>query len=298
VLGGGIVPGSLLLIGGEPGVGKSTLLLQVAGGVAAAYGGVLYATGEESAGQVRLRAARLGLGAGPAADAVAVLARSEVGAIMEAARAARPAVVVVDSIQTMTVDELDGPAGSVGQVRESALRLMELAKGEGIAVVLVGHVTKDGSIAGPRTLEHLVDAVIELGGERTLVIGDTVARKVYAYAFDGETGTVGERRVFSDYAALDGAPDGATVDAANGVWSCVLRSGKLVRLTAAGVDRVVALPMANPSDVAFGGPDLRRLFVTSIAVDLGDGPPASEASWLVAVDDLGVTGRPEVRFRL
>jgi DNA repair protein RadA/Sms len=168
VLGGGIVPGSLLLIGGEPGVGKSTLLLQVAGGIAAASGGggVLYATGEESAGQVRLRAARLGLGAGPAADAVAVLATSEVGAIIEAARARRPDLVVVDSIQTMTVDELDGPAGSVGQVRESALRLMELAKGEGIAVVLVGHVTKDGSIAGPRTLEHLVDAVIDLGGER------------------------------------------------------------------------------------------------------------------------------------
>jgi DNA repair protein RadA/Sms len=165
VLGGGIVPGSLLLIGGEPGVGKSTLLLQVAGGVAAA-GGVLFATGEESAGQVRLRAARLGLGSGAAADAVSVLATSEVGAIVETARAARPALVVVDSIQTMTVDELDGPAGSVGQVRESALRLMELAKGEGIAVVLVGHVTKDGSIAGPRTLEHLVDAVIDLGGDR------------------------------------------------------------------------------------------------------------------------------------
>jgi DNA repair protein RadA/Sms len=166
VLGGGIVPGSLLLIGGEPGVGKSTLLLQVAGGIAAQAGGVLYATGEESPGQVRLRAARLGLGSGPAADAVMVLATSEVGAIVEAARARRPALVVVDSIQTMTVDDLDGPAGSVGQVRESALRLMELAKGEGIAVVLVGHVTKDGSIAGPRTLEHLVDAVIDLGGER------------------------------------------------------------------------------------------------------------------------------------
>jgi DNA repair protein RadA/Sms len=165
VLGGGIVPGSLLLIGGEPGVGKSTLVLQVAGGVAA-IGEVLYATGEESAAQIRLRAARLGLGAGPAADAISVLATSEVGAITEAARARRPALVIVDSIQTMTVEELDGPAGSVGQVRESALRLMELAKGEGIAVVLVGHVTKDGSIAGPRTLEHLVDAVIEVGGER------------------------------------------------------------------------------------------------------------------------------------
>jgi DNA repair protein RadA/Sms len=166
VLGGGIVPGSLLLIGGEPGVGKSTLLLQVAGGVAGSSGGVLYATGEESAAQVRLRAGRLGLGSGPSADAVAVLATSEVGAIVDVARATRPALVVVDSIQTMTVDELDGPAGSVGQVRESALRLMELAKGEGIAVVLVGHVTKDGSIAGPRTLEHLVDAVVDLGGDR------------------------------------------------------------------------------------------------------------------------------------
>jgi DNA repair protein RadA/Sms len=166
VLGGGIVPGSLLLIGGEPGVGKSTLLLQVAGGVASAGSGVLYATGEESADQVRLRAGRLGLASGPAADAIAVLATSEVGAIVDAARDQRPALVVVDSIQTMTVDDLDGPAGSVGQVRESALRLMELAKGDGIAVVLVGHVTKDGSIAGPRTLEHLVDAVVDLGGER------------------------------------------------------------------------------------------------------------------------------------
>ncbi len=170
VLGGGIVPGSLVLIGGEPGVGKSTLLLQVAAGVAAGHGGeagsVIYATGEESASQIRLRAARLGLATGRAGAAVGVLAASEVGAIAEAARAARPLVVVVDSIQTMSVEELDGPAGSVGQVRESALRLMELAKGHGIAVILVGHVTKDGSIAGPRTLEHLVDAVVELGGDR------------------------------------------------------------------------------------------------------------------------------------
>src|ERR1044071_1259494 len=166
VLGGGVVPGSLLLIGGEPGVGKSTLLLQVAGGVAGADAGVLYATGEESAAQVRLRAGRLGLTSGVAGDAISVLETSEVGAIVGAAAASRPALVVVDSIQTMTVEELDGPAGSVGQVKESALRLMELAKGQGIAVVLVGHVTKDGSIAGPRTLEHLVDAVIELGGER------------------------------------------------------------------------------------------------------------------------------------
>src|SRR5207342_127744 len=128
--------------------------------------GVLYATGEESPGQVRLRAARLGLLTGPSADGVRVLAEHDVGRIVETARVQRPGLVVVDSIQTATVDELEGAAGSVGQVRESTLRLMDLAKGDGIAVVLVGHVTKDGSIAGPKTLEHLVDAVINLEGER------------------------------------------------------------------------------------------------------------------------------------
>lgn len=173
VLGGGLVPGSLVLMGGEPGIGKSTLLLQAAAGIACRSGqenGVLYATGEESAAQVRLRAGRLGLLAGAPGVAIAVLAESEVGRIAEVARATRPALVIVDSIQTVTVGELDGPAGSVGQVRESALRLMDLAKGDGIAVILVGHVTKDGSIAGPRTLEHLVDAVLELGGSRSGVL--------------------------------------------------------------------------------------------------------------------------------
>jgi DNA repair protein RadA/Sms len=123
-------------------------------------------TRPESAAQVRLRAARLGLLEGAAAEGIRVVAEAGVGRIVELARAERPSLVVVDSIQTATVDDLDGPAGSVGQVRESALRLMELAKGEGIAVVLVGHVTKDGSLAGPKTLEHLVDAVLSIEGER------------------------------------------------------------------------------------------------------------------------------------
>ena len=166
VLGGGLVPGSLILIGGEPGIGKSTLLLQAAAGVAGTAGSVLVATGEESAAQVRLRAARLGLRDGPTAEAVRVVAESDVDQIVEIARAEAPRMLVVDSIQTMRVEELDGPPGSVGQVRESALRLLELAKSAGIAVVLVGHVTKDGTLAGPKALEHLVDAVLNLEGER------------------------------------------------------------------------------------------------------------------------------------
>ncbi len=163
VLGGGLVPGSLILLGGEPGIGKSTLLLQVAAGLGRS---VLYATGEESAAQVRLRAGRLGLLDAPAGTAIEVLAEHDIGSIVEAGRAMRPALVVVDSIQTATIDELDGAAGSVGQVREATVRLMDFAKGEDIAVVLVGHVTKDGSIAGPKTMEHLVDAVVSLEGER------------------------------------------------------------------------------------------------------------------------------------
>lgn len=173
VLGGGLVPGSLVLLGGEPGIGKSTLLLQAAAGLARGSAGagetggaVLYASGEESPGQIRLRATRLGLLGGPSGEGIHVLAEHDVGRIVEIARSTRPALVIVDSIQTATVEELDGAAGSVGQVRESALRLMDLAKGDGIAVVLVGHVTKDGTIAGPKTLEHLVDAVVSLEGER------------------------------------------------------------------------------------------------------------------------------------
>lgn len=170
VLGGGFVPGSVVLLGGEPGIGKSTLVLQAAAAIAAqaaVHGGhVLYATGEESASQVRLRAARLGLLGGSAKEAVHVLASTELGTIAAAARSERPTLLVVDSIQTVTVEELDGSAGSVGQVRESTLRLIDLAKGDGVPIVVVGHVTKEGSLAGPKTLEHLVDAVLNLEGER------------------------------------------------------------------------------------------------------------------------------------
>lgn len=174
LLGGGLVPGSLLLLGGEPGIGKSTLVLQIAGSVAAtpspaaepSRNTVLYASAEESASQLQLRAERLGLTAEPTQRHLQVLASTDVEAIVAAAIEVRPALLVVDSIQTVLADGLDGPPGSVGQVREAAIRLGGFAREHDVAVLLVGHVTKDGSLAGPRTLEHLVDAVLMLEGDR------------------------------------------------------------------------------------------------------------------------------------
>lgn len=162
VLGGGFVPGSLVLLGGEPGIGKSTLVLAVCGRVVGPAR-VLYASGEESAAQLRLRATRLGLDGSPGID---VLAETSVERIVAAAEATSPALLVVDSIQTLTTDELDGPQGSVGQVRAAAALLQAYAKENAVPVLLVGHVTKDGTLAGPKTLEHLVDVVLTLEGER------------------------------------------------------------------------------------------------------------------------------------
>ncbi len=155
VLGGGLVAGSVTLIGGDPGIGKSTLLLQAAAALAPTLP-VLYATGEESLRQVGLRARRLGLAAGP----LAVLADTGVESILAAATAAGSRVLVVDSIQTMATADVESSPGSVSQLRESAARFVQFAKATGTAVVLIGHVTKEGVIAGPRVLEHLVDTVL------------------------------------------------------------------------------------------------------------------------------------------
>ncbi len=162
VLGGGIVPGSLVLIGGDPGIGKSTLLLQAAGAVAAKNRGVLYVSGEESVNQIRLRAERLGL----LGEGLYLLPETAVENILGSAEEIAPQLMVIDSIQTVYREGLPSGAGSVGQVRECTLRLMQWAKSSGTPVLLVGHVTKDGTIAGPHVLEHIVDVVLYLEGER------------------------------------------------------------------------------------------------------------------------------------
>ena len=161
VLGGGLVPGCLGLIGGDPGIGKSTLLLQVASLVAQREGKVLYVTGEESLTQLKLRAERL--------DAIVpdliVLSEADTNAICDVIRDEQPVLVIVDSIQTMFVEEVSSPPGSVGQVRESTGRFLQLAKGSDISILLVGHVTKGGNLAGPKVLEHAVDFVLYFEGE-------------------------------------------------------------------------------------------------------------------------------------
>lgn len=162
ILGGGLVPGSVVLIGGDPGIGKSTLLLQVASRLVQAESRVLYVSGEESAAQVRLRSERL-LRSSPE---LLLLAEADLDAVAAAVRELEPQVLIVDSIQTAYLPSLPSAPGSLLQVRESALALTQLAKQRGMALLLVGHVTKDGAIAGPKTLEHMVDAVVYLEGER------------------------------------------------------------------------------------------------------------------------------------
>ena len=162
VLGGGIVPGSLVLVGGDPGIGKSTLLLQLASEVAATYGPVLYVSGEESVQQLKLRAQRLGV----AGDRLMVLAENDLESIMEHLTGSRPMMAVIDSIQTVFINGVTSAPGSVSQVRECAGQLMLLAKSSQVPIFLVGHVNKEGAIAGPRVLEHIVDTVLYLEGER------------------------------------------------------------------------------------------------------------------------------------
>ena len=160
VLGGGIVPGSLLLLGGEPGIGKSTLLLQTA--LAIRDRRLLYVSGEESEQQVKMRADRIGT----AESELYLLSETDVQRILEHVDALKPDLLIVDSIQTVTSSDIESPAGSVGQIRQSTAHFQHLAKSTGIPVLLIGHITKDGTLAGPKVMEHIVDAVLQFEGER------------------------------------------------------------------------------------------------------------------------------------
>ncbi|HEY8637912.1 MAG TPA: DNA repair protein RadA, partial [Solirubrobacteraceae bacterium] len=238
VLGGGLVPGSLVLLGGSPGIGKSTLTGMALGNLAGAGHGTLYVSGEESAAQVRLRAVRL---PGAALD-VPILAETDLDTVCATIAAHRPEVCVIDSVQTLHGADLGGAPGSVGQVREVATRLARVAKEGGTAVVLVGHVTKDGALAGPRVLEHLVDCVLQFEGDRYR------AHRVLR-ATKNRFGSTNELGIFEmTGAGLVGVPDpsevfGRTVDGEPGAAvACALEGTRPILL------EIQAL--VSPSDLA------------------------------------------------
>jgi DNA repair protein RadA/Sms len=162
VLGGGIVPGSLILISGEPGIGKSTLLLQASAVIAKTQGKVVYVSGEETPNQIKIRARRLGING----EGLFLLSETDVDTLLSHTEELQPSLLIIDSIQTVHTQEDEGIPGSITQVRQSAQRLMSWAKSSGVPVFVTGHVTKEGAIAGPRVLEHIVDVVLYLEGEQ------------------------------------------------------------------------------------------------------------------------------------
>jgi DNA repair protein RadA/Sms len=241
VLGGGIVPGSVVLIGGEPGIGKSTLLLQCAARLEAAGVSTLYVSGEESPHQLRLRADRLADDAGQ----VHVLGETRIEAMLAHAETVRARVVIVDSIQTSFTDALEGAPGNVGQVRECAARLMRFAKEAGPAVLLVGHVTKGGGIAGPRTLEHIVDTVLYFEGEASL--DHRILRAV-----KNRFGSVDEIGVFRmTGTGLEPVPDPAAVFLASRVTGV---SGSAVTALLEGTRPMLVEIQALATKAGFGTP--------------------------------------------
>ncbi len=166
VLGGGIVPGSLILLGGDPGIGKSTMVLEMADKVASSYRKVLYVSGEESAAQTKMRAQRLDIENG----LLYIMTETDLDEVLKTAKEENPCLLIIDSIQTMYCQEIPSAPGSVGQVREATGKLLRFAKDQGVAVVIIGHVTKEGNIAGPRLLEHMVDVVLYFEGERNYAV--------------------------------------------------------------------------------------------------------------------------------
>jgi DNA repair protein RadA/Sms len=274
VLGGGLVPASLVLLGGEPGVGKSTLLLSALAAISVERRALLV-TGEESVAQVKLRAERLG-----GAERVEILAETELETVCETLRVERPDVCVIDSVQTLHASELGSAPGSVGQVREAAGRLLRVAKECGIATILVGHVTKDGTVAGPRVLEHLVDCVLQFEGDRYH------AHRILR-AVKNRFGSTNELGVFEmTGAGLSGVPDpsevfGKTVAGEPGAAvACALEGTRPILLEIQAL--VAQSELAMPRRVATGV-DPKRLAMIVAVLARHAGIPLGQADVFVNV---------------
>ncbi len=274
VLGGGLVPASLVLLGGEPGVGKSTLLLSALAAISVDRRALLV-TGEESVAQVKLRAERLGGG-----EQVEILAETELETVCETLRVERPDVCVIDSVQTLHATDLSSAPGSVAQVRESASRLLRVAKEYGIAIILVGHVTKDGTVAGPRVLEHLVDCVLQFEGDRYH------AHRILR-AVKNRFGSTNELGVFEmTGAGLSGVPDpsavfGKTVAGEPGAAvACALEGTRPILLEIQSL--VAQSELAMPRRVATGV-DPKRLAMIVAVLARHAGIPLGQADVFVNV---------------
>jgi DNA repair protein RadA/Sms len=285
VLGGGLVPASLVLVGGEPGVGKSTLLLTALRAMSRSRRALLV-TGEESPAQVSLRAARLG---GP--EAVEILAETELEAVCATLERERPDVCVIDSVQTLYSSELGSAPGSVAQVREAAARLLRVAKEAGVATILVGHVTKDGAVAGPRVLEHLVDCVLQFEGDRYH------AHRVLRAA-KNRFGSTNELGVFEmTGAGLVGVPDpsevfGRTVAGEPGsAVACALEGTRPLLLEIQAL--VAPTELAMPRRVATGVDPKRLAMIVAVlsrhaGIGLGQADVFVNVAGGVRVDEPGV----------
>jgi DNA repair protein RadA/Sms len=276
VLGGGLVPGSVVLLGGSPGIGKSTLTGMALGNLADAGGKVLYVSGEESAAQVRLRAERLGDGA----LSVPVLAETSVEAVLATLEAERPSVCVIDSVQTLHSEGMTGAPGSVGQVREAAGAITEVGKRIGTAVVLVGHVTKDGSVAGPRVLEHLVDCVLLFEGERERSFRTLRALKNRF----GATSEVGVFEMRSGGLVEVADPSARFVgEASDAPGSCVLCAMEGTRPLLVEVQALVAPTEIVPPRRVATGIDRNRLAMVIAVLARHGGPSLASADVFVNV---------------
>jgi len=317
VLGGGLVPASLVLVGGEPGVGKSTLLLTALAAMSGERRALLV-TGEESVAQVKLRAERLG-----GAERVEILAETELDVVCETLQTERPDVCVIDSVQTLYSAELGSAPGSVAQVREAAARLLRVSKESGVATILVGHVTKDGSVAGPRVLEHLVDCVLQFEGDRYHEhrvlraaknrFGSTNELGVFEMTGAGLVGVPDPSAVFGK--TTDGEPGAAVACALEGTRPILLEVQALVaqsdlampRRVATGVDpkrlAMIVAVLARHAGVALGQADVFVNVAGGVRIDepgadLAIALAIASAAWrapvcaaTAAFGEIGLTGR-------